>query len=567
MTPRRAGARPGLGPDGARPARATGPLVILAFLAVAVAGVLLRPALPIDETRYLAVAWEMWIGGDWLVPTKNFAPYADKPPLLFWTIDLVWALTGVSETAARLVGPLHAAAALGLTGALARRLWPEDAGAGGRAALALAGTALFAVYGGLTMFDAMLTAATLAGLLALLRAIDTGLWRWWAGLGAAIALGALAKGPVILLHLGPAIALAPFWARGRAAVPLRRLLAGAALALATALMLVGLWLVPAVLAGGPDYRDAIVWTQSAGRVTQSFAHARPWWWLAALLPVLLFPWPLVPALWRAAPSAPWREPGLRLALAWGGSGLVLFSLVSGKQVHYLMPELPAAALVVARLTREAAPFRPSWAALLLGLAALCAAAVAAGLVPLGEVARLVEPRWGLLAFALLLLAVCALAVGWGGLRGGAVLSLGAVAAVNLLIGLTGLGASHDARPLADATAPFEDQGIAFWGRPYHAEINFAGRLTRPVALPRTVPELDAWRAAHPDGVILAPADQAELPWTPRRTIPFRNDDYAVWHVADAGAAPSGAAPSGEAPSGEAPLGRAPSGEAPLGGAP
>lgn len=105
-----------------------GALAVLGFAAVATLGVLLRPALPIDETRYLAVAWEMWTRGDWLVPTKNFALYAHKPPLLFWTMNLVWSLTGLSEIAARLVGPGFALLCLLLTGRLASRLWPERAG-------------------------------------------------------------------------------------------------------------------------------------------------------------------------------------------------------------------------------------------------------------------------------------------------------------------------------------------------------------------------------------------------------------------------------------------------------
>jgi hypothetical protein len=48
---------------------------------------LFLPVLPIDETRYLAVAWEMRLHGDFLVPHLNGAPYSDKPPLLFWLIN------------------------------------------------------------------------------------------------------------------------------------------------------------------------------------------------------------------------------------------------------------------------------------------------------------------------------------------------------------------------------------------------------------------------------------------------------------------------------------------------
>ena len=44
-----------------------------AFGALAVFGVLARPLLPIDETRYLAVAWEMRLSGDWIVPHLNGA--------------------------------------------------------------------------------------------------------------------------------------------------------------------------------------------------------------------------------------------------------------------------------------------------------------------------------------------------------------------------------------------------------------------------------------------------------------------------------------------------------------
>ena len=44
---------------------------ILGFGLVALLGVLVRPLLPIDETRYLAVAWEMRVTGDWLVPHLN----------------------------------------------------------------------------------------------------------------------------------------------------------------------------------------------------------------------------------------------------------------------------------------------------------------------------------------------------------------------------------------------------------------------------------------------------------------------------------------------------------------
>ncbi len=79
--------------------------ICAAFIAIVLVLLSLRPLLPIDETRYLSVAWEMWLGGSKSVPHLNGEIYTHKPPLLFWLINLVWQITGVSELAARLVAP------------------------------------------------------------------------------------------------------------------------------------------------------------------------------------------------------------------------------------------------------------------------------------------------------------------------------------------------------------------------------------------------------------------------------------------------------------------------------
>ena len=64
------------------------------WLVVMAAGLALRPPLPVDETRYLAVAWEMWRDGNFLVPHLNGEAYSHKPPLLFWLINLGWGYSG-----------------------------------------------------------------------------------------------------------------------------------------------------------------------------------------------------------------------------------------------------------------------------------------------------------------------------------------------------------------------------------------------------------------------------------------------------------------------------------------
>jgi 4-amino-4-deoxy-L-arabinose transferase-like glycosyltransferase len=508
-------------------------IAVLAFVFVAVSGVLLRPLMPVDETRYLAVAWEMWLSGDFLVPTKNFALYTHKPPLLFWLMNLVWAFTGVSEVAARLVAPCFSLLALLLTGHLARRLWPEDPDAGSRAIIVLAGSVVFVVLSGLTMFDGMLALSTVLGAHALLSAVDSGAKRWWLAFGAAIALGVLSKGPVILFHLGPMALLAPVWARGRRPIGWRDMAFGLGIALGFAIALVCLWLVPAIISGGHEYRDAVLWTQSAGRMAKSFAHARPWWFFLALLPLFLFPWVFIPTLWRAVRNVQWREPGLSLALIWAGGALVLFSLISGKQVHYLNPEMPAVALIVARLTRHEVFFRPTLPALPLLAAALAAIVVTAGNFDLGDVGRLLHPSPILLGWALVVIAVSWIALQSGGLKGGTILTLGAVLSINLLIGLTDTRQIYDTHRVASAIAPYRDQGIALYGQFYNAEFNFAGRLETAVATPASLGELERWVGRNPGGIVIARPGRVAPDWPLHQTIVFRNSAYGLWKASDA----------------------------------
>ena len=70
---------------------------LLAWAAVALVSIFLHGPVPLYSTRSLAVAWEMWDRGSWLVPLFNGAPYSHKTPLLPWLIHLGWLVTGVSD--------------------------------------------------------------------------------------------------------------------------------------------------------------------------------------------------------------------------------------------------------------------------------------------------------------------------------------------------------------------------------------------------------------------------------------------------------------------------------------
>ena len=494
--------------------------------------VLARPLVPIDETRYMAVAWEMHLSGDAFHLTRNFESYSHKPPLLFWLINLVWLAGGVSEFAARLVGPAFAVLSVCGTGLLARRLWPDNDGVSLRAVTVLAGFTLFAIFGSTTMFDALLTVIVLTGIALIWRigAGDAGRGVWLA-LGVVFALGVLAKGPVILLHLLPVVLTLRVWAP--APPPAKNLARGLGMALALGLGLVCLWLVPALLSGDAAFRQDLLWNQSVSRVNGTLGHGRPFWFLLALLPVILFPWGWSWRLWRAVPAAVRGDAAGRMCLIWAGSALVLFSAVGGKQVHYLLPELPAMALLLARAMGGGwADRRGGSLALLvpvvLGLAALV---FATGLLPRdGALADLV-PGWAVVVFGMGCLGLAAASLRLPLMQAHLALGLGGALMLHLLVGLTGLGRTQDTGPIAQALAAHQADGMAVAGMPYNADFNFAGRLTSPVATPADAAGLLIWAKAHPDGLVVGPLDRAGLTAPPEQTWRFRGADYGGWAAA------------------------------------
>ncbi len=58
-------------------------VIFVLFLLLFVAQCL-RSAIHLDEARYLTVSWEMYLGGDYIIPHLNGEIYTHKPPLFFW---------------------------------------------------------------------------------------------------------------------------------------------------------------------------------------------------------------------------------------------------------------------------------------------------------------------------------------------------------------------------------------------------------------------------------------------------------------------------------------------------
>jgi 4-amino-4-deoxy-L-arabinose transferase-like glycosyltransferase len=494
--------------------RGGGVTVAAALVAmVTIVGLFTRPLLAIDETRYAAVALEMLQRNDWLVPHLNGATYSHKPPLLFWLVLAGWKLFGVSEVWARVVAPIAGIIALWLVALLARALWPNDARARGWAPLITAGALLWASFGTLFMFDTLLAFSALLALIGVAQAVEQQRRRGFALIALGITLGILAKGPVILIHVLPAALLAPWWATSRTdrrwslwyASVCGAVLLGAGGAL--------LWAIPAAHSGGPAYQQAIFFGQTAGRITRSFAHQREFWWYLPIVPALLFPWFVWPEAWRAFGAlklAP-RDAGVRFCIVWSVAGLLTFSLVSGKQVHYLLPLVPAAALLLARglSLREAAPLARPWL-VALGLLLLSGVVVAAGTSSL--LARTLWWPHGPVFWwwALLPTTAAIMLIAWqrGRITRNAAVHTLAISTTVLLCGLQLAAARagtvpYDTAPMAAVVRRELAAGhpIAMIGA-YNGEYHFEGRLRD--ARIDVIAAADAlrWLQAHDTGLLL-----------------------------------------------------------------
>jgi hypothetical protein len=218
-----------------------------------------------------------------------------------------------------------------------------------RAALLTAGAPLFAALSAYVIFDMPLTLCVSVVWLGLARELVAGVSnRRRALMFAAVALGILIKGPIMLLwalggSLGTALAM-------RRRAPLRWLAfwPGWLLVLAVA----GGWFMLA-LQRHPEYAHYALLEESLERLTtSSFKREQPWWFVPAVLIGGALPWSL---------ATPWRWPLSTMGRVAAGFLLfagVFFSLSHSKLVTYPLPVIPALAYVAAESWGRRGPRLP-----------------------------------------------------------------------------------------------------------------------------------------------------------------------------------------------------------------
>jgi len=349
-----------------------------------------------DEPRYASVGRAMAQSGDLVTPRLNGRPWFEKPPLLYWMVALGHWLRLSDAWAARLPVALASVAFLIFFGnVLAREFSPRIAAI---ATAILATTAGWVAYSFAALTDLPMSAALGAAMLIALFEpfrMDQKLNRSWIA-GALLGLAILGKGFV------PVVLFAPLMLIVR-----RRRLA----ILGGMLLVAAPWHVLCWMRNGNVFWNDYFWKQHVGRfLTSELEHVQPFWYYVPVLLAGLFPWtPLAGLLMR---GKLYDDVRMRVLAAWTIYGLIFFSAARNKLPGYLLPLLPAVAIMLAVAIEKASGKHSLMAGWLAACAALLILLPTAGrILPQALVTGLRGSNIEFVPGGLVFLAAAA-AVGW-----------------------------------------------------------------------------------------------------------------------------------------------------------
>ncbi len=369
-----------------------------------------------DEPKNAVCGREMFLRGDWIVPTFNYELRTDKPILVYWLMLTSYTVFGVSEFAARFGSSVLAVGTSLWTYHLGRKLFQAEVGLW--AALVLCTCLMFAAVGRSVTPDSTLIFCTTAAFLGYVwtTAIRHGgrfgnvegtsltrrpwqefvpaTWLLAAPMYVAMGLAVLAKGPIGVLlpctiiglfllirqqldhRLELAQPLTGAWWR-RAVVTLWQTLQPRRIWRGCAVMRVPMGAIIVAAIALPWYVTVGVQTDGAwlegflgghnvGRFLKPMEnHRGPFIYYIPVVLLGTLPWSvfLPLAIWRASKRL--SMPGTGHAadlflLVWAGTWIGFFSIAKTKLPNYVLPAYPALALLVGsyltQWRREAATF-------------------------------------------------------------------------------------------------------------------------------------------------------------------------------------------------------------------
>ena len=329
-------------------------LLILAFvtLALLAPGISSLPLTDRDEALYVQASHQMLETGNWVDIRFQEEPRYKKPVGIYWIQAATAELSGYAANAPlwiyRLPSVLGAVLTVLFTYGIGATLGTKRAGL--FAGLLAASTMLLGFEARIAKTDAMLCATVLAAEFALARAyVDRSRTRsfprnalFWTAMG----IGILIKGPITVLVAG--LTLLAISAKERSTSLWRSL--SPVKGVVWMLLLALPWLIAIGWISGGSFFTQAVGRDMLGKVASGQeSHGAPpgvhllvalgtFWPLSVLAPLA------VVQAWKSR-----REPAIFFLIAWALPGWIVFEAVATKLPNYVLPFMPALAVLIALL--------------------------------------------------------------------------------------------------------------------------------------------------------------------------------------------------------------------------
>jgi 4-amino-4-deoxy-L-arabinose transferase-like glycosyltransferase len=304
-----------------------------------------------DEPRYAQVAREMLERSDWVTPTLQGKPWLEKPVLYYWQAMLSFRASGITDQAARLPGAFDAAMLIAAIYFFLRRF---RSGSELDGALITASCAAVIIFAHAAATDMPLAACFAIALLGWYAWYESRQHIYFAVFYIFLALGTLAKGPVAPALSAVIIFLFVAVKRDWRAIPRTLWIPGIALYLAAMLP----WYI-AVQLRNPGFFRFFILEHNLARFSQDvYHHHQPFWFYLPVFLLAMMPWTLAlivavaeraRLIWSegkqafSSPEDSWQL----FLLIWMFVPILFFSASQSKLPGYILPAVPAGALLVA----------------------------------------------------------------------------------------------------------------------------------------------------------------------------------------------------------------------------
>jgi 4-amino-4-deoxy-L-arabinose transferase-like glycosyltransferase len=311
-----------------------------------------------DEPRYAQVAREMLERHDWITPVLGGRAWLEKPPLYYWQAMLAYSVVGVNDVAARVPAAIDATLLVIAIYFFFRRF---RRGVEVDAALITASCAGVIGYAHAASMDMALAATFSIGMLAWWAWREGGTRIYLAVFYVCMALGILAKGPVAPFLAALVIVLFSVAVREFRLVLRTLWLPGILLFCAIALP----WYFAVQMRNPQFFREFILQHNLARFSSDLYHHRQPFWYYLPVTALALVPWTVFVIaafvesvrVWWAERKSVADEPDFELqfnlfACCWLVALVVFFSISQSKLPGYILPAIPAGAVLLADYLRR-----------------------------------------------------------------------------------------------------------------------------------------------------------------------------------------------------------------------